>query len=107
MRMKRQIFLAALALALGACAGNQSASTSPYPADVAQAIDAAEHSLQQAAAQGYQWRDSGKLLEQARKAADAQDYARARQLAGKAERQGELALQQYHQQQAALDAKFQ
>ena len=51
-------------------------------------------SLDKADKVGYEWRDSRKILDEADKAAKAGDYEQATKLAGKAMRQGELAVEQ-------------
>lgn len=58
------------------------------------AYQAAETARQQAAAAGYEWRDTSKLLSEAKDAAAAGDYAAAVKLADEAKLQGELAVQQ-------------
>lgn len=91
------------AVALSACVGEE---TKPAPAaDAAQvkaAITAAEASVEKAGSVGYEWRDSGKLLDQARKALEAGDNAKAAKLAEQARRQGELAHAQYLSQKDIL-----
>lgn len=84
------------AATLSACAGND---TKPEPtADTGQAqaaITAAEAAVSKAGSVGYEWRDTGKILNQARAALKAGEHEKAVQLAGKAQRQGELAYRQY------------
>lgn len=58
------------------------------------AIAAAEKSRDQAAAVGFEWRDIGDLIEEAKKASAANDFDKAIKLAGQAERQGALAVKQ-------------
>lgn len=58
------------------------------------AIAAAEKSRDAAAAAGFEWRDTSKMIEDAKKAAAANEYDEAIQLAGEAEREGALAVKQ-------------
>lgn len=92
----QQHFTASLTLLLSACAS--SGGSTAKADDAAQAIAAAEASRQHAASLGYEWRDTGKLIDAARKAAEAQNYEQAVALAGKAERQGVYAVKQQAQQ---------
>ncbi len=62
---------------------------------------AAKASLKAANAVGFEWRDSGKILKQAEKAAAAGDYEKAMKLANRAREQGEFA---QHQAQLQADA---
>ena len=69
--------------------------TSAIQAEKAKAaIAAAEKSRDAAAASGFEWRDTSKLIEDAKKAATENDFDKAIQLAGQAERQGALAVRQ-------------
>lgn len=90
--MKKTILTASLSLLLAACASN--GGTSAAANDAAQAIAAAEAARSQAAAVGYEWRDTGKIIAAARKAADGQKYDKAVALASKAERQSVYAVKQ-------------
>ena len=65
------------------------------------AIAAAEMETKHAAELKYEWRDTGKLIKQAKEAMDKKDYAAAQKLANKAARQSTLAIQQYHDQKNA------
>ncbi len=58
-------------------------------------ISAAEHSTAQAAAVGYEWRDTGKLIKEAKAAEKTEDYAQAIKLAEKADQQGQVAVAQH------------
>ncbi len=62
--------------------------------DAVDAINAARAAMNQAAAEGYLWRDTGKILEEAEAAYKAGDYAKAVELANRARRQAENALAQ-------------
>ncbi len=55
---------------------------------------AAESSRAQAAELEYEWRDTAKLLENAKAAAAEGDFEKAEKLAAEAQRQGEAALKQ-------------
>ncbi|MGM0593902.1 MAG: SoxXA-binding protein [Pseudomonadota bacterium] len=98
--MKKTIMTASLALLLSACASN--GGTTANADNAAQAIAAAETARKEAAAVGYEWRDTGKILKAAKKAAKEQDYQRAMYLAGVAERQSENAVKQQAEQMAAV-----
>ena len=71
-------------------------------ADTAQSqndIAAAEHAQKKAASVDGEWRDTGKLIKQAKAAQAEGNYAQAVKLANKAERQGELGYEQAHSQE--------
>lgn len=96
--MDRILWLA-LFLLLGGCAGN---SIAPTAENTARAIASAQTAQRRAAAVGYEWRDTGALIAAAGAAADAMEFARAMELAARAERQGEAAIAQYLEQQRAV-----
>lgn len=62
---------------------------------------AAKQSLKAASTAGFQWRDSGKILKKAEKAAAGGDYKKATKLANQAREQGEFAQAQAKQQSNA------
>ncbi len=62
--------------------------------DVDKAISSAQETLNAAGATGFQWRDSSKILKQAKKAAEGGDMDAALALAEKARFQGEAAIAQ-------------
>ncbi len=62
--------------------------------DYNQAVSDAKAAIKKAKAANFEWRDSGKLLKKAAKAAKAGSYEKALKLANKAKRQGELAVAQ-------------
>jgi len=68
--------------------GSASATQESYDA----AVVAAKSSIKTAKSANYEWRDSGKMLKKADKAAKAGDFEKATKIANKAKRQGELAL---------------
>lgn len=75
--------------------GMDSKPTAPANAEtVANEIALAEASRQRAAEAGSEWLKTGSLIEQARQAADIEDWQQALLLARKAKQQGELAVEQ-------------
>ena len=94
--MKKTLLAASLSLLLGACASN--GGTSAAAGDAAAAIAAAESARSQAASLGYEWRDTGKLIEAAKAANEAKEYDKAVSLAGQAERQSVYAVKQQAEQ---------
>lgn len=70
------------------------AATGAEAQQAADAIAAAKASLNKAGSVGGEWRDSGKMVSEAEKAAQAGDYAKAIELADEAKRQGELGYSQ-------------
>lgn len=83
-------FFIATALILSAC-GVQQTHTDK---DAAAAIAAAEATNKKAAKAEFEWRDTGKIIKQAKAAAKDGDFDKAVKLANKAKKQAELALQQ-------------
>ncbi len=83
----------AFALMLGSAHVNAS-SEAEYKA----ALTDAKLALNNAKKVKFLWRDSGKILKKADKAAKSGDFAKATKLANKAKRQGELALLQSKEQ---------
>ena len=81
------------------CAGN-SANVATQE-DYNQAVVDAKAAIKKAKSARYEWRDSGKILKQAEKAAKAGDFNKAVKLANKAMRQGQYALAQSEQQKNA------
>jgi len=100
--MKHFKILSSLALAsalLSGCAGYSSddsaaATLESYNA----AVTDAKASIETAAAANYEWRDSGKILKKAEKAAKAGDFETAIKLVNQAKHQGDLALAQSKEQ---------
>ncbi|VAW61080.1 hypothetical protein MNBD_GAMMA11-3279 [hydrothermal vent metagenome] len=101
--MNHAKILTGLALAgmiISGCA-NSGATMAEAPASLETyqaALSDARASLKTAKSANYEWRDSGKLLKKAAKAAKAGDYETAIKLTRKAERQGKLALAQSRNQ---------
>ena len=82
-----------LTVSLPASAANQS--------EYNKAAASAKAAISKAKAAKFEWRDSGKILKAADKAAKAGDYKKAVKLATKARHQGELALAQSKTQAGA------
>lgn len=80
---------------LVACAGN----TVPDEKSFNASYEAADAARKKAASMNYEWRDTGKILKQAKKAADKGDYQTAEKLANKARMQGEMAVAQAKEQE--------
>ena len=101
--MKKTLFIASLALLASACASTQTAKLPATPENAAAAIAAAEAASNKAAAVGYQWRDTAKLIASAKKAESTKDSAKAIELAQLAHRQSENAIAQQAQQKDAAN----
>jgi nucleoid-associated protein YgaU len=74
----------------------------PSPA-AKNAIYSAKLANAKAAKLGYEWRDTGKMIQEAEKAAAAGDNDTAVQLAAKARAQAEAAIDQYYREQKRLE----
>ena len=105
--------LLALSFALGAtgCAGTgeQKATAqaqSSKAAEFERVYKEAVAARKKAASVGFEWRDIGKFLKKAKKAAAKGDYDKAIKLARKAKMQGELGYQQYLSQRDAGPEKY-
>jgi len=93
MHLKLLVGSAVISLGLIAgCAapGQSKAPSGEQKAAYEQAVKDAKAAIKQAGSMGHEWRDSGKTLKKAAKAADAGDYDKAIKLANKAKREGEL-----------------
>lgn len=82
------------------CASTPSEPVSAAGPDTRQAefaalVQEATAALDRVDAEGFEWRDSRKMLKEAEEAAKAGDYAKAMKLAGEAKFQGEAAHAQY------------
>lgn len=97
--MKKTIMIATLSLMLGACATNGTQSSSAD--DATQAIAAAQAAKAKVAKVGYEWRDTGAIIDEAKKAAEAKEYDKATKLANQAEQQSVTAMAQYEAQKDA------
>ncbi len=94
--MKKTMIIATLSLMLGACAttGTQANSAD----DATRAIAAAQAATEKVAKVGYEWRDTGAIIDNAKKAAEAKEYDKAAKLASQAEQQSVAAMTQYEAQ---------
>ncbi len=86
--------LMALPLIGGLCLGAAIPAGADMPKNVQNAIASAEIARQQANTAKYEWRDTAKLLSQAKAAADKGDESRALALAQHAQLQSEMAIAQ-------------
>ena len=96
-------FFAAGAAAVALAAGAPHALASDE-ATFKAAFEAALAARRAAEDAGFEWRDTKKLLRQARSLAKKGEYARAVELAHRARRQGELGVMQAREQEAAWRA---
>ena len=89
---KNLVIIALTSVLVSGCAsyGTANATQEDYNAAVADA----KKSLKTANEAKYEWRDSGKILDKADKAAKAGDFPTATKLANQAKHQGDLALAQ-------------
>ncbi|MCW8908547.1 MAG: SoxXA-binding protein [Sedimenticola sp.] len=95
--MKRAQRWAALAIIFGLMIGSTATLAGEMKADAATAADAiarAEAAQKKADSVNGEWRDTGKFIKNAKKAAEDGDYAKAVRLANKAESEGNLGYQQ-------------
>ena len=99
---RRRLLAAGVAAVVLAC-GAPHASASDE-ATYKAAFDAALVARRAAAEAGFEWRDTRKMLRQARSLAKKGEYAKAVELANRARRQGELAVMQAGEQEAAWRA---
>ena len=90
----------AVAAALAASAWTPGASATDA-ATFEAAHEAGEAARKAAAAVGFEWRDTKKMLKQARKLAEEEKYEEAVALANQARRQGEHGVAQAKEQEAA------
>lgn len=98
--MKKFIpFAVAAAFTLGACATGGGSTHSAQDAEAA--IMAAEQENARAGAVGNEWRDTGKIIKEAQKAAKEGNYDEAVKLANKAKEQSSDAIAQYESQKNA------
>lgn len=101
--MKKMMTLAAVVLLAGCANANTTGSAAPpavepTPENVSQAIEEAKAAAAKADSVGYQWRDTSDFIKEAEELAKKGEYEEALQLARKAERQGELAYQQWQRE---------
>ncbi len=94
--------LASSLILLGGCASTQSSSSAQAKADETSAqmavfqtsYDNAALALKTASSVGGEWRDTGKMMKQAKAAAEAGDFAKAEKLIEAAKFQAEMGYQQ-------------
>lgn len=101
--MKKSLLTLALSTLLAAGCASQPAAKQVTSSEAAAAIEAAQASAAQAAKVHYEWRDTGKLIKEAKAAAADKDYAQAVKLANKANRQGQAAVAQHAHEVAYYD----
>lgn len=94
--MRKTFLTLASALTLAACSSG--GGTSAEADEVRQAIAAAEEEKNKAAEMGFEWRDTGKFIKEAREELEAGNYDKAMELAREAEFQGEQAQEQARSQ---------
>lgn len=83
-------FLIAAALVLSACGTQQKHNKN----DAASAIMAAEQANKKAKKAEFEWRDTGKIIKKAKKAAKEGEFDKAVKQANKAKKQAQMALKQ-------------
>ena len=96
--------LTGLILLLSVILGCASTTEGPTAEDAAAAIAAAKAANAKAAAENYEWRDTGELIKQAETAMNEGKNAEAVNLANKARRQAENAVNQKYSELERLDA---
>jgi hypothetical protein len=79
-----------VAFAMNSNADDSSAGKEGFEA----AYQSAEKAREEAAAAGFEWRDTGKILAQSKDLAEAGDYEAAIKLANRAQQESDLALRQ-------------
>ena len=94
------IVMLALGLVAGCATDGGSSDSADYTAE--QAIANAKSANAKAKKMGAEWRDTGKMIKSAEAALAAGDEEKAKQLAGKAQRQAEFAMQQAKDENARL-----
>ncbi len=102
--MKKHVLLLAATLLATACASQGPSEPAATAESANQAIVAAEAAAKQAQEVGYQWRDTEKLIQDAKAAAAKRDFATAQKLANAAAQQGKLALEQQQRESASYKA---
>ena len=94
------IVMLALGLVAGCATDGGTSDSSGYTAE--QAIANAKSANAQAKKMGAEWRDTGKIIKSAEDALAAGDEEKAKTLAGKAQRQAEIAMEQAKSENARL-----
>ena len=100
---RRRLLAAGVAAVVLACGAPHAPASDE--ATYQAAFDAALAARRAAAEAGFEWRDTRKMLRQARGLAKKGEYAKAVELANRARRQGELAVMQAREQEAAWRAE--
>ncbi len=95
------ILLLTTGLTIGCSSAQQEKKASMSP-EATSAIKSAKEENKKAAAVGYEWRDTGKILKKAEAAAKKGDNEEAIKLANKAKTQASLAIKQ-HQLEQGID----
>ena len=95
--MKKLLIASAIAISLTAC----SSAPTMTATDSQAAIAAAEYETQRAKELNYEWRDTGKILKEAKKAETEKNFAKAVKLAEQAKTQSSNAIKQYQSQKDA------
>jgi Ni/Co efflux regulator RcnB len=102
MKAIKLIRTATLAVAVASLsAGALQAAEKDQAAEFEAAVEKADASRKKAASAGGEWRDTGKMIKQAKAAAKKGDYKKGLKLANTAYRQGELGYQQAMDQKDA------
>jgi hypothetical protein len=99
--MKASVYLLSVILLAGGCANAGETTTASGGDDPQAAIEAAIQAQKKAASVGHEWRDTQKLIDEAKEAAKKGDSAEAIKKANKAKKQGEMAYQQSEDQKNA------
>ena len=89
------------AIALASLLTFSLSATAANKSDYNKAAASAKAAISKAKAANFEWRDSGKILKAAAKAAKSGNYNKAVKMANKAKRQGDLALAQSKAQAGA------
>jgi hypothetical protein len=100
----RKLVIVLASLGLAACASTtdrEGAGPQPAAAEVQKAIEEASVAVKKADEVGFAWRDSEKMIKDAKAAQEKGDGATALKLAKKAKTEGDLGYQQYLDQKNA------
>ena len=100
-RRRFVVTVAAAALALGAWGGRAPHAWASDEAAFKSAYEAASTARKAARKAGFEWRDTKKMLRQARKLAKKGEFAKAVELANRVQRHSELGLIQAEEQESA------
>ena len=103
MTISHSLKLTGLIILISFMVGCATPTEGPTADDAAAAIAAAKAANAKAAAENYEWRDTGKIIKQAEKAMNEGKYAEAIKLANKARRQAENAVNQKYSELERLD----